>query len=160
MLAVWMVFIPDEESVTAGYLAMWLLLLYVGYTMAMIAHQSWGAELAQSYDERSRLFGWREIFVLAGMMLVLPRMRAVASSYYVLMNTFLGLALGPYLMGQISDHYISVGVEAGEALRAAATWGLAAFLVAMFFLALATRYLPKDEGNRLERAAELGENVD
>ena len=33
----------------------------------------------------------------------MPRMRATASAYYVLMNTFLGLALGPYLMGQISD---------------------------------------------------------
>ncbi len=71
MLAVWMVFMPDGDSVSALYLGFWLLFLYVGFTMLGIAHQSWGAELAVSYDDRSRLFGWREIFVLAGMILVL-----------------------------------------------------------------------------------------
>ena len=89
--------------------------------------------------------------------LVMPRMRAIASAYYVLMNTFLGLALGPYLMGQISDAYIIAGTAAGDALRAAMTWGLLAFLVSMIFLALATRHLPADEETRLERARALGE---
>ncbi len=91
--------------------------------------------------------------------LVMPRMRAVASAYYVLMNTFLGLALGPYLMGQISDAYIAGGTDAGEALRSAMTWGLAAFAVSTVFLALALRYLPADEASRLSRARALGEEV-
>ena len=39
--------------------------------MLAIAHQSWGAELSHTYDERSRLFGWREVFVIAGMTIVL-----------------------------------------------------------------------------------------
>ena len=30
-----------------------------------------GAELTRTYDERSRLFGWREIFVIGGMTIVL-----------------------------------------------------------------------------------------
>ena len=46
-------------------------MLYVGYTILSIAHQSWGAQLASGYDERSRLYGWREIFVISGMGLVL-----------------------------------------------------------------------------------------
>jgi GPH family glycoside/pentoside/hexuronide:cation symporter len=71
MLSVWMVFMPNPESVSAGYLLFWLIALYVGYTMLAIAHQSWGAELALTYDARSRLFGWREIFVIAGMTMVL-----------------------------------------------------------------------------------------
>ena len=71
VVSVYMVFIPDPDAVTPLYLAVWLLLLYVGYTMLAIAHQSWGAELAQSYDDRSRLFGWREIFVIGGMTTVL-----------------------------------------------------------------------------------------
>lgn len=37
--------------------------------------------------------------------LVMPRMRAVAGAYYILMNTFIGLALGPYVMGQLSDMF-------------------------------------------------------
>ena len=92
--------------------------------------------------------------------LVMPRMRAVASAYYVLMNTFLGLALGPYLIGQISDAYAQGGVASGEALRSAMTWGLVAFTVSTLFLALATRYLPGDESSRLARAQALGEGVD
>ena len=71
MLAVYMVFLPREDSASALYLGGWLLVLYVGYTILSIAHQSWGAQLASGYDERSRLYGWREIFVISGMGLVL-----------------------------------------------------------------------------------------
>ena len=39
--------------------------------MLTIAHLSWGAELATGYDARSELYGWREIFTIAGMTLVL-----------------------------------------------------------------------------------------
>ena len=77
MISVYMVFLPDPEQVTTLYLGFWLLLLYIGYTMCMIAHQSWGAELADNYDERSRLYGWREIFVIGGMALVLALPAAV-----------------------------------------------------------------------------------
>jgi glycoside/pentoside/hexuronide:cation symporter, GPH family len=71
LISVWMVFMPSKESVSASYLLFWLVALYIGYTMLAIAHQSWGAELSQSYDDRSRLFGWREIFIIAGMTIVL-----------------------------------------------------------------------------------------
>ena len=50
VLSVWMVFMPNRESVSPGYLLFWLIALYVGYTMLAIAHQSWGAELALTYD--------------------------------------------------------------------------------------------------------------
>ena len=92
--------------------------------------------------------------------LVMPRMRAIASAYYVLMNTFLGLALGPYLIGQISDAYIAGGIEDGDALRSAMTWGLLAFVFSMVFLAWAMRYLPGDEASRLDRARKLGESIE
>ena len=39
--------------------------------MSAISHLSWGADLSTSYDSRSRLFGWREIFQVAGMTIVL-----------------------------------------------------------------------------------------
>ena len=71
LLSIWHVFLPDPEAVSTFYLGFWLLTLYAGYTMAAIAHQSWGADLSTSYDERSRLYGWREIFVIGGMTLVL-----------------------------------------------------------------------------------------
>jgi Na+/melibiose symporter-like transporter len=71
VVSVWMVFLPDREQVTGTYLLFWLIMLYIGYTMMAITHQSWGAELSKTYDDRSRLFGWREIFVIAGMTIVL-----------------------------------------------------------------------------------------
>ena len=71
LLSVWMVFMPNPENVSGLYLMFWLILLYVGYTMLAISHQSWGVELSKSYDDRSRLFGWREIFVIGGMAVVL-----------------------------------------------------------------------------------------
>ena len=90
----------------------------------------------------------------------MPRMRAIASAYYVLMNTFLGLALGPYLIGQVSDWQAAGGLTSAEALRSAMTWGLVAFGVSTVFLALALRYLPGDERSRLQRAEALGERLE
>ena len=40
LLAVWMVFMPDPEDVSGFYLMFWLVVLYVGYTMLAISHQS------------------------------------------------------------------------------------------------------------------------
>lgn len=71
LFSVWAVFMPDPETVSGSYLLFWMIALYVGYTMLAIAHQSWGAELSTTYDERSRLFGWREIFIIGGMAVVL-----------------------------------------------------------------------------------------
>lgn len=71
MLAIYKIFIPNPADVTAIYLGVWMLVLYLGYTMLSIAHNSWGSLLADDYDERSRLFGWREIFIIIGMIFVL-----------------------------------------------------------------------------------------
>jgi GPH family glycoside/pentoside/hexuronide:cation symporter len=46
-----------------------LLLVYLGFGMASIAHQSWGAALTQAPGERARLTGVREACGLAGVML-------------------------------------------------------------------------------------------
>lgn len=71
MLATWFIYMPSVEPHTAGYLLGWLIVLYVGYTFLAIAHQSWGTELTSDYNERSRLYGWREILSIVGMVTVL-----------------------------------------------------------------------------------------
>jgi MFS family permease len=91
--------------------------------------------------------------------LVMPRMRALASAYYILMITFIGLALGPYLIGQVSDMYINQGLSDGDALRRAMLWSCIMLGVSMFFLLGALKYLAAEEGNRLQRAKELGEAI-
>ncbi len=91
--------------------------------------------------------------------LVLPRMRAVAGAYYILVNTMIGLAMGPFMMGQMSDVFAATGMDSAASLRAAIACSLLMFLVTLVFLTLAWRHLPKDEGSRLARARALGEDV-
>jgi hypothetical protein len=92
--------------------------------------------------------------------LVMPRMRAIASAYYLLMNTMIGLALGPYFMGQLSDFYASGGMDPATSLQTAIASGLLIFVGSAVLLMMAWRYLPTDERTRLDRAKALGEIVD
>ena len=46
-----------------------LMLVYLGFGLVTIAHQSWGAALTQVLAERARLSGVRETFALAGVVL-------------------------------------------------------------------------------------------
>ena len=82
--------------------------------------------------------------------LVLPRMRASASAAYLLVVTFIGLALGPYTIGRLS-------VALGD-LRLAMALGLVANLAGAFFLWRAMRTLERDQGSMLKRARDLGES--
>jgi MFS family permease len=83
--------------------------------------------------------------------LVLPRMRAVASAFYILMLTFIGLALGPYFIGALSD---ALG-DLATAMRIAL---FANVLAALLMLRL-RRTLTRDEETLLTRAQAAGEPV-
>ena len=83
--------------------------------------------------------------------LVLPRMRAIASATYILVITFVGLALGPYTVGRLSDGL-------GD-LRYAMLLALLANLIGASFLFAAVRSFRHDEETRLERAAGAGEPI-
>jgi MFS family permease len=91
--------------------------------------------------------------------LVLPRLRALASAFYLLLITFIGLALGPYTMGRLSDFFAQGGADTGAALRLAMSLGLGMLCVAIGALWLASRFLPAEEASRLERARAAGERV-
>ena len=91
--------------------------------------------------------------------LVMPRMRAIAGAYYILVNTMIGLALGPFFMGQLSDVFAAGGMDSAESLRTAIAVSLLMFLVTLVFLTLAWKHLKKDEASRLDRARALGEEV-
>lgn len=83
--------------------------------------------------------------------LVLPRMRAVASAAYLLVVTFIGLALGPYMVGKLSVAFGS--------LQTGMMIGLAANLCALVCLLLASRHLESDESTLRRRAAAAGEAI-
>ncbi len=81
--------------------------------------------------------------------LVLPRMRASASAFYLLMLTFIGLALGPYTIGVLSD--------ATGSLRTGLLLALVANGLAVAFVLLTMRNLERDQSTLHERARAAGE---
>jgi hypothetical protein len=76
--------------------------------------------------------------------LMLPRMRATASAAYLLVITFIGLAMGPYTIGKLSDLFD---------LRTGLMLGLVANAIAIVCIAMASRHLVRDEMTLIERAA-------
>ena len=91
--------------------------------------------------------------------LVMPRMRAVAGAWFLLVNTFIGLALGPYSIGQVSDLLGGAGMTPADSLRTAMAGSMLIFVITLVFLTLAWRHLPREEASRLERARALGEDI-
>ncbi|MCA9705081.1 MAG: MFS transporter [Myxococcales bacterium] len=81
--------------------------------------------------------------------LVLPRMRASASAFFLLVITFVGLALGPYLIGKLS-------VATGS-LRTALLLGPLANLPALVLFWLSARTMAQEQRTVLERARASGE---
>lgn len=70
LVTIWLLFLPPA-GVSGLYLGTVLFAMYIGWTMLTISHMSWGAELSDDYDERSRAQGYREVALVGGMILVL-----------------------------------------------------------------------------------------
>jgi len=65
-------FMPARgEPASAWALLFQLLVLYTGWTFLQTTHQAWGADLTPDYDERSKLFGYREMMSAGGTLLIL-----------------------------------------------------------------------------------------
>jgi GPH family glycoside/pentoside/hexuronide:cation symporter len=55
-----------QAGVGPGYLLLWSVVAYLGWTLIYLPYSSWGAELASDYDERTRVTLSREGFLVAG----------------------------------------------------------------------------------------------
>jgi MFS transporter, Spinster family, sphingosine-1-phosphate transporter len=77
---------------------------------------------------------------------VLPRMRGITTSVYLLSMTIIGLGIGPYLVGMISD-------ATGELRTAMLCVNAAAIPIVVLMLLIAKR-AQRDEASLLERADE------
>jgi MFS family permease len=89
--------------------------------------------------------------------LVLPRMRAIATAILLLLYTFVGLALGPFAVGRISDMLVAGGSSESDALGRALGYALSALIVCAVFLARAMGSIESDETSVAERARLAGE---
>ncbi len=84
--------------------------------------------------------------------LVLPRMRGITFSTYMIIQTLLGLGLGPYFVGIVSDQN---GGDLGNAIISVNV--VCPFIVVLLFIVL-WRFR-RDEASILDRAREGGEQV-
>ena len=92
--------------------------------------------------------------------LTLPRSRATVSAFAFMVATFVGIALGPYLIGYASDMIVSsTGVDGGEGLRQTMFWSLWLPIVGIGLVVLALKHIENEEDSFLERARELGEKI-
>jgi MFS family permease len=91
--------------------------------------------------------------VYAGLVdLVLPRMRGMAMSFYILTMTIVGLGLGPYAVGLISD------LNGGDLAAAINSLFWLSPLIALLTLFLVMRF-PKDEALLTARTRDAGERL-
>lgn len=67
MASLWALFAPPADA-GLGHIAWASLGLYLGWTMMMLPYSAWGAEISADYDDRSRLAGAREVFVIVGVL--------------------------------------------------------------------------------------------
>lgn len=68
LIAAHRLFLPPDE-VGAAYLLIWTVAAYLGATLVQLPYNAWGAEISDDYDERSRISGIREGFVVVGTLL-------------------------------------------------------------------------------------------
>jgi GPH family glycoside/pentoside/hexuronide:cation symporter len=69
-ISTFMLFWPPEGA-GLGYLALWGMLVSIGYTWTMLPYTAWGAELSTDYAGRSRISAWREGSTLFGTLIAI-----------------------------------------------------------------------------------------
>lgn len=84
--------------------------------------------------------------------LVLPRMRGIASSTYIIVSTLLGLGMGPYFVGIVSDR------NGGDLGQAIISINIVAPVIAVILIYVLFR-INRDEASVLDRARAAGESV-
>jgi MFS family permease len=126
-----------------GYTADNVILFYaMNFVAVMLGATALGAAAATTQD------------------LVLPRMRGTATAAFFLGTTLVGLAFGPYIVGQVSDLTGTMvdGKLVGN-LRVGILSLIAVAPVALALLIAAYRTVPQAERTIVERARDAGEPV-
>jgi len=160
--------------VTGGLLGDWLRKKYSNgrlYIILLVTVMIAPSSLLYIYVENLYLsYFWNFIFSFIAPMwlglgvstvadLVLPRMRAVAGAFFILMLSMLGMALGPYLTGKVIDFLLVPGVNDGESIQTALALCTCVLVITIGCLLTACRYLPEEEKNKVEIARSYGEPI-
>lgn len=57
-IGAYMLFFPQGE-ISITYFLIWMIVLWLGWTMLLIPYYAWAAELSPDYHERSKITSWR-----------------------------------------------------------------------------------------------------
>ncbi len=130
LVSVWMLFVPRGE-VTNTYFALWLVLLWLGWTFIAIPFYSWGAEMSPRYHERTRIASFRTAAGLTGTLIAI-------------------------LVPLITDWGFNYGHEVSESLHVVAICATVAMVIALPLLwqvpegvPIETKRIPIMEGLRV-----------
>lgn len=117
MIGVWMLF-RAEVGVSKNFLLGWLIVLYIGYSLLGLSQSAWGAVLATSYNERSRVYAWAHVTGTVGTVavLLLPTLLKVPEAAVVPMMGLLIVASIP-----VTALIVAFGVPEPVVPRRAAT---------------------------------------
>ncbi len=88
MLAALMMFVLVRPGAGPGYLFVWLLVLYLGFSVGTLSQLGWASVLAPEYDQRSRVYAWWQAFNIIGVIAILILPAAVVQ-----------LGVGDYVAG-------------------------------------------------------------
>lgn len=134
---------PAAMVNSTEWLSLWfagsLVLVYLGFSLATIAHGSWGASLTQQRGERAKLTATREGFALAGVMLA-AAVPAIAGmeALSVMFVAVLALAALVLLRGAPRKHFepleTTEGLQGWRALTAPFRVAQFRWLLAVFAL--------------------------
>ena len=91
MLSIYMLFMA-KPGVGLGYLWFWLLVVYFGYSIAVLSHTAWASTLSTNYHERSRIYAfWQAgnvvgMICILGLPLILGALKMVSSETQVMVS--------------------------------------------------------------------------
>ena len=123
----------------------------------MVAFWVFAAEDVGSFYLRFTLYsliltGWLPPLYAVMYDQVLPRMRGVMTSLYIMLTTIMGLGIGPYLVGMIAD------ARGGDLASAILSINAVSPVIVLALVLLALR-VQRDEAGLIERARAAGEPI-
>ncbi|HEY2034660.1 MAG TPA: MFS transporter [Rhizomicrobium sp.] len=92
IFGLWMVFVPSAHA-SVPAVCFWLFVMYLGWSLVVIPHLSWGSEISTDYHERSRIYGWSQALTVAGMMGVLVIPAVLEQRHYPLSAQVMAMAI-------------------------------------------------------------------
>tara|TARA_Y100001001_G_scaffold156595_1_gene173643 strand:- start:260 stop:1558 length:1299 start_codon:yes stop_codon:yes gene_type:complete len=128
----WFLFSPPDDA-GGIYLLFWSVVLYMGWSMMKVPLDAWGAELSDSYHERSVISGWREGLTIIGLLSVLGLIAtftkdgAESALGFIAYFLLIGLPLSVAFLWQVPDRRKRVATEIGVYKGAKIVWENAPF---------------------------------